>query len=128
MTYLTKLLQAQADNHLTDIGPTIMTRAEFIEDARKQHESWSDQPFTAPVRVPDILVIWESNNDGYASITIELWDIEDGEGDEHTYDAHFSVTNNDNVGPTTMLAQLQRCVEQFYAMGLNTKFGRIIGE
>ena len=116
---LIETLQAQSDNHLTDLGPKVFTREEWL----KEPHIGSPDPLT----VPDIQVIWESNNDGYASIVIELWDIEDGE-EERTYDAQFKVSNNDNVGPRDMLAQLQKCVEQFYALGLNTRFGHVIGD
>jgi hypothetical protein len=68
---------------------------------------------------------WSVTNDGYASVTITLNDI--GDEDEKIYDLSFHVDNSDNVGAITMLTQLQACVEQFYALGLDTRFGQVIG-
>ena len=73
-----------------------------------------------------ITVRWEVSNDGYAVVEFTLYDI--GDDAEKVYDLDISVSNEDNVGPITMLAQLQKCMEQFYALGLNTKFGRIVGD
>lgn len=122
---LIQQLQDLSDNHLTNLGPTIVTRAEFIEEARKCHAaSFPNVEFKEPEHVPDIQVIWETTNDGHARVVIELWDI--GDPDEKIYDTQFTVCNCDNVGPRIMLSELQRCVEQFYEMGLDTKFGRIV--
>lgn len=95
-------LQQRFDNHLTDLGPTITHQ----DDG-------------------NIEIVWSSTNDGHATITFTLLDT----GDEETgYDLDISVSNNDNVGPREMLAQTARCMQQFYDMGLNTRFGRVVGD
>jgi hypothetical protein len=68
---------------------------------------------------------WSVTNDGHSSVTITLSDI--GDPDEKIYDLSFHVDNSDNVGAITMLTQLQACVEQFYELGLDTRFGQVIG-
>lgn len=100
---LAEELQSLFDNHLTDLGPTIT----HLENG-------------------NIEINWSSNNDGHASITFTLSDI--GDPTVKHFDLDIAVSNCDNVGPKDMLAQTTRCMQQFYDMGLNTKFGQIIGD
>lgn len=96
-------LQKSFDNHLTDLGPKIT----HLEDG-------------------NIEINWSSSNDGHASITFKLYDT--GDDEQKTFDLDILVSNCDNVGPKEMLAQTTRCMQQFYDMGLNTRFGRIVGD
>lgn len=95
-------LQALHDSHLTDLGPEF----NHLDNG-------------------NIEITWSSNNDGHAEITFTLCYT----GDPETgYDLDICVSNSDNVGPKEMLAQTTRCMQQFYDMGLNTKFGHIVGD
>lgn len=100
---LAQELQTLFDNHLTDLGPEIT----HLEDG-------------------NIKINWSSNNDGHPSVTFLLLDT--GDDEEKTYDLDINVSNCDNVGPKEMLAQTTRCMQQFYDMGLNTRFGRVVGD
>ena len=97
-------LQKMSDEHLTNVGPSIF----HLEDG-------------------SIEINWSSSNDGYASITFLLTDTGNDE-EERVFDLDISISNNDNVSPKEMLAQTNRCMGQFYELGLNTKFGKIVGE
>lgn len=81
---------------------------------------------TITVSDSEILVKWETNNDGHPTITFHLHDT--GDDTDKAYDLDITVSNNDNVGPIDMLAQLQWCMQKFYDMGLNTRFGHIVGD
>lgn len=97
-------LQALFNSHLTDIGPTICN----------------------PDAMGNIEIKWESTNDGHPTVVFTLLDI--GDADEKCFDLDINIGNNDNVGPKEMLAQTMSCMQQFYDMGLNTRFGRVIGD
>lgn len=97
-------LLEQSENHLTNIGPEI----------------------SEPDDAGNIEITWASNNDGYPSVTFTLLDT--GDQEEKIYDLDITVSNCDNVGPITMLQHTTRCMKQFYEMGLNTRFGRIVGD
>lgn len=101
---LTQILESLFDDHLTDQGPTI----------------------TGPDEEGTISIVWESNNDGHPSVHFNL--IDTGDDEEKAYDIEILVGNQDNVGPKEMVAQTVRCLQQFYEMGLNTRFGRIVGD
>jgi hypothetical protein len=97
-------LQALFDSHLTDLGPSI----------------------SEPDENGDIFITWESNNDGHPTVVFKLCDI--GDADVKSFDLDISIGNNDNVGPKEMLAQTLSCMKQFYDLGLNTRFGHVIGD
>lgn len=101
---LAKALREQADNHLTNIGPEI----------------------SEPDEQGNIEIMWVTNNDGHPCVTFTLLDT--GDQEEKIYDLDITVSNCDNVGPITMLQHTTRCMKQFYEMGLNTRFGRIVGD
>lgn len=99
----------------------------LIEELRRMHEEHLIDigPKITHQENGDIEINWSSNNDGFASITFTLCNT----GDPDTgYDLDILVSNCDNVGPKEMLAQTNRCMQQFYELGLNTKFGRIVGD
>lgn len=97
-------LQALFNSHLTDIGPTIVEHPES----------------------GNITITWESTNDGHPTVVFTL--IDTGDDEERAFDLDISIGNNDNVGPKEMLAQTMSCMQQFYDMGLNTRFGTVIGD
>lgn len=97
-------LQSLFNSHLTDIGPTI----------------------SEPDDSGNITITWESNNDGHPTVVFTLWDT--GDSEEKCFDLGIEVGNNDNVGPKDMLAQTMVCMKQFYDMGLNTRFGQVVGD
>lgn len=99
-------LAALFDNHLTDLGPEI----------------------SAPDESGNITISWASNNDGHPIVTFELYDTGNDEDEEKSFDLAISVDNCDNVGPVEMLLQTARCLKQFYDMGLNTRFGTVVGD
>ena len=97
-------LQALFDSHLTDIGPTI----------------------SEPDEYGNIEIRWESTNDGHPTVVFTLCDT--GDTENKSFDLDISIGNNDNVGPKDMLAQTMSCLKQFYEMGLNTRFGTVVGD
>ena len=97
-------LQALFNSHLTDIGPTI----------------------SEPDEQGNITIKWESTNDGHPTVVFTL--VDTGDDEERSFDLDINIGNNDNVGPKDMLAQTMSCMQQFYDMGLNTRFGRVTGE
>lgn len=104
MQNLAQTLQDQFDTHLTDLGPVI----------------------SEPDAEGNIVITWSSNNDGHACVIFTLCDI--GDPDEKSYDLDISIGNCDNVGPREMMREANLCLEQFYSMGLNTRFGHVVGD
>ena len=101
-------LASMFDNHLTDdVGPVI----------------------SGPDSDGTIKIQWESTNDGHPTVTFELFDTSnDDEDGSKVYDLDIHIGNSDNVGPKEMMSQSIRCMQQFYQLGLNTKFGHITGD
>jgi hypothetical protein len=99
--------------------PEVKTRDELEAEFAKD-------PNLAPGPYANFVITFEIGHSCAASVVFKLWDIEDE--DEAFFDMQVSIDNGDAVGPKYMCAALVACTEAFYALGLDTQFGQIVGD
>lgn len=122
-SFLAKVFDDAVDqDNISD--PTILTRDEQI--ARDRANPYFDQ--TATKLYSDITIEFRVGGSEGADVTIDLLDTGNDEDGVTQYDADIHVGNDDSVGPKFMLCALAACLERFYALGLDKKFGTITGE
>lgn len=108
------------------LDPVILTRDEQI--ARDRANPYFDQSAIATKLYADITVEFQLGDSEGANVTIELIDTGNDEDGVIQYDADIHIGNNDSTGPKFMLCALAACLERFYALGLDKKFGTITGD
>lgn len=74
----------------------------------------------------NITITWGCEEFGCSIVKFTLLDLHDET--EKCYDLEITIENGETVGPIVMMQQTLRCMNQFYELGLNAKFGRITGD
>jgi hypothetical protein len=109
--------------NITD--PEIVTRADAIEKLKQNPNT--DLSKVEAFSIPDISVIFRVGGSEGADVMIDLLDTGNEDEGVIQYDADIHIGNDDSTGPLFMLCALAACLERFYALGLDKKFGNVTG-